>query len=398
MSSIAIESWRFVPHSYAVVNQFQCLAMLEYPDLQLFHTDCTYLDKTWQPQKGLFDAADERRLAAIQTPPIGQQLDAILRIAFPYDLEPAQAKTVGVFGTSECGIVPADRCSREKLASITNNNVCIITPSHWSKLGFIRSGAPPEKVVVIPHGIDPKIYYPLSDAERQQLRQELGWEGFVFLNVSSMLPGKGIAHLIHAFAVVSEIYPEARLILKGSESVYPNGEERIGEILMDLEETAASRVIERLSYIGDSMSFAQLARLYQAADVYVSPYLAEGFNLPVLEAIACGLPVICTKGGPTNDFTTPDFALTIASYRKEATVGTGQKGFVLIPSTEHLICQMRYVIEHLEWTSLARTTGAAYVKEGYTWHHVVDRLTDVLLPASGKVNQKQKHSSFVRMC
>ncbi|MEG4807439.1 glycosyltransferase family 4 protein [Microcoleus sp. F8-D3] len=60
------------------------------------------------------------------------------------------------------------------------------------------------------------------------------------------------------------------------------------------------------------LSFAQIAELYQAADVYVSPYLTEGFNLQVLEAVACGLPIICTAGGPADDFTS-NFALQIES-------------------------------------------------------------------------------------
>ena len=51
------------------------------------------------------------------------------------------------------------------------------------------------------------------------------------------------------------------------------------------------KITSKLIYVGDTLSFVQLAKLYQAADAYVSPYLAEGFNLPVLEAAACGLPV-----------------------------------------------------------------------------------------------------------
>jgi glycosyltransferase involved in cell wall biosynthesis len=56
-----------------------------------------------------------------------------------------------------------------------------------------------------------------------------------------------------------------------------------------------------------------IASMMQAADAYVSPYTAEGFNLPVLEAAACGLPVICTRGGSTDDFVSDDFALRIKS-------------------------------------------------------------------------------------
>jgi glycosyltransferase involved in cell wall biosynthesis len=57
---------------------------------------------------------------------------------------------------------------------------------------------------------------------------------------------------------------------------------------------------------------AGMAELFQAADVFVSPYKAEGFNMPALEAAACGTLVVATKGGATDDFLRPEFSLPIA--------------------------------------------------------------------------------------
>jgi glycosyltransferase involved in cell wall biosynthesis len=55
-------------------------------------------------------------------------------------------------------------------------------------------------------------------------------------------------------------------------------------------------------YLKGDLSQSDLARLYSACDALVHPYRAEGFALPVLEAIACGKPVIVTAGGSTDDF------------------------------------------------------------------------------------------------
>src|SRR5262249_37628289 len=52
----------------------------------------------------------------------------------------------------------------------------------------------------------------------------------------------------------------------------------------------------------DDLTEEELARLYAAADALVHPYRGEGFGLPVLEAMACGLPVVVTAGGPTDEF------------------------------------------------------------------------------------------------
>ena len=55
-------------------------------------------------------------------------------------------------------------------------------------------------------------------------------------------------------------------------------------------------------YLTDDLSEQDLVRLYAACDVLVHPYRGEGFGLPVLEAMACGKPVVVTAGGPTDEF------------------------------------------------------------------------------------------------
>jgi len=128
--------------------------------------------------------------------------------------------------------------------------------------------------------------------------------------------------------------------------------------------------------------------LYQAADAYVSPYLAEGFNLPVLEAAACGLPVICTKGGPTDDFTHPDFALQIESKFTPMTF-ENESFFILAPDVNHLIALMAAIVEKPEIAARARNSGPNFVARGFTWKHAVDNLLDVFrgVENRGKINR-----------
>lgn len=379
---IIVEGWRFLPHSYAITNQFQLLEMLKYPHLELFHKDIPYLDENWQPATGLLDATAEAAINNIPHPSASIKADATLRISVPYNFAPSNTKRTCLFATTEWGILHNENFRITGAASLreghSNSDIIIITPSQWSKTGFIRSGATPDRTIVIPCGLDPNIYKPLTKSEREALRKQLGWDGFVFLNVGAGSPNKGIDLLLKAFAVVVESYPEARLVLKGEESIYES-DSLIAQNIDELTFDEAEKVLPRMAYIGETLSFAKMAQLYQAADAYVSLYLAEGFNLPALEAIGCGLPLICTKGGPTDDFTTPDFAWHVESTFQEGT-SNGQPIFRLMPDLEHSIALMKNIIEQPELCDRSREAGPKFVASGFTWKHVADQLLEVLLP------------------
>jgi glycosyltransferase involved in cell wall biosynthesis len=114
----------------------------------------------------------------------------------------------------------------------------------------------------------------------------------------------------------------------------------------------------------------------QAADLYVSPYRAEGFNLPVLEAAACGIPVICTRGGPTDDFISDEFALRIDSELEPGPDG----GIMLSPDLAHLTELVTQAISDPEFRHRAAAAGPRWVSERYTWRHAADQVLSLLFP------------------
>src|SRR5262249_19870137 len=144
--------------------------------------------------------------------------------------------------------------------------------------------------------------------------------------------------------------------------------------LQSLDSAASAKVLERLHYVDRELSNVEMARLYHAADCYVSSYLAEGFNLPVLEAAACGLPGICTGGGSTDDFVTDDFALRIESALSPLPVNGVPGAQGLVPDLDHLVHLMLCMVDDDEFRASARLAGPAHVNERYTWPRVVDRL------------------------
>ena len=374
MKTLCVEGWRHIHHSYAMVNQWQLLALVKRADVSLRVKDLPFYDERWRPSAGLFDEADESELAAIPAPAVDEALDATYRIAYPYNFSCAGKGRTAVFATSEYQHLGAANFHApiDAGALARSDRFRVITPSRWSRQGFLRLGLREDQVRVVPHGVASRIFRPSASA-RKALRERMNLTGFVFGNASAMTDNKGIDLLLRAFAAVSEKRPDARLLMKGADRLYAS-KEYLSTTLSGLPTAARHRVAERLLYDGATLPTARMADFYRAVDAYVSPYRAEGFNLPVLEAVSSGSPVISTKGGPTDEFLEKEFALFIDS--KQAPFSRG--GIWLQPDLDHLISLMLDVIDAQAWRTEAATTGAAHAAANYDWDVIAGRLIDAI--------------------
>jgi glycosyltransferase involved in cell wall biosynthesis len=288
-----------------------------------------------------------------------------------------------VFGTSENQIIQRAQlakvpASEELRRGSAPTDLSVITPSRWSAEGFYKAGFKTEQVHIIPHGVDIDTFHPmphLRSAVRGALRVPDG--DFVFLSIGAMTGNKGMDVLLRAFAVVSRRFPDVRLVLKGMDPLY-NSKHFLVTTLETMSARDQQRVLDRTTYFGKSFPNTKIAMLYQAADAYVSPYRAEGFNMPVLEAAACGVPIICTAGGPTDDFVTDAFARKIESTKSAHKV-EDQDASRLLPNVEHLIALMKTAIEDHAWRKRAAEAGPLHVRANYTWDKVVDTLVQKLM-------------------
>src|SRR5439155_1076716 len=110
------------------------------------------------------------------------------------------------------------------------------------------------------HGVDPLVFRP-DEASRRATREALGVrDAFVYLSVGAMTWNKGLDVLLAAFARVIESEPDIRLVLKGTDALYPS-RELVGEVLGDLPAGARETVIARLIYEGRTFSAKALAGL-----------------------------------------------------------------------------------------------------------------------------------------
>ncbi len=369
---VCLEGWRGIPHSYALINYYQAREFFNDPQLQLYHQDAPYYGGLWQQDPVLMQDMDQR-FFELKAPAENELMDVWLRykVPFTFDLVPTAKKTI-LFLTAEYGYVEPSAIAGD----IFNKEITIVTPSQWSKQGLLKSGIAASQIHVIPHGVDPQRYYPVSEQRRQQMRSGNGIkpDDFVFLHVSAMSKNKGLNLLIKSFVTLAKKYDHIKLLLKGTDSIYLSRDlldEALSKML-SAEEKEFILKAGNIIYVGNTMSVQDMNHFYQVADCLVSPYRAEGFNLPVLEAMACGVPVICTAGGATEDFAKDDLVMKIKSTLMTTPMqNPSRDAFYYEPDQEHLTYCMEQMMLHQDYRAALRATTPGYVQENYAWSKVV---------------------------
>jgi len=154
-----------------------------------------------------------------------------------------------------------------------------------------RLHVPEEKIDVVPNGVGAREVEP---APEREVRERLGLGGRdVVLSPSARLPHKNLPRLLEAWALLPA--PRPLLALPG----YPTPHEA------HLRERARALGIEEdVRFLG-WIAAADLEALYALSRCLVFPSLYEGFGLPVLEAMARGLPVACSNGGSLGEVAGP---------------------------------------------------------------------------------------------
>ena len=126
--------------------------------------------------------------------------------------------------------------------------------------------------------------------------------------------------------------------------------------------------------ISKNLTLKDLNELYGSCDAYISPYRAEGFNMPPLEAAACGIPVILTSGGSTDDYYDPSFALKIEGKKKTIKNNLNY----IEPNLESLISNMSDLIEKRN-SLLKKNEAISFIEKNFTWKLIGKKLSDLFI-------------------
>lgn len=174
---------------------------------------------------------------------------------------------------------------RSRVSALTRVADQIITVSNASAddVSFVF-GVPPERLVVIPHGVDHAVFRPLSEAAAARELEGLGLPARFALYVGNIEPRKNLTSLVEAFEAEIVRNLGVPLVIAGRPAW------NFDPLLQRIRQSPA------VQYLG-GVTTAQVAALMNKCSAFVFPSLYEGFGLPVLEAMACEAPVVTTRRG-----------------------------------------------------------------------------------------------------
>lgn len=147
----------------------------------------------------------------------------------------------------------------------------------------------PKKISTV-HLAPADVYYPRSTSEVLQVREGLKLEGPYVIWVGTVEPRKNIAEILESVSREPSLQ-KVQIVLVGTNGWVPDYVERVDKLVKE------NKNIHRPGYVSNE----KLAALYTDAEALLFPSYYEGFGLPILEAMACGCPVLASTGSSLDE-------------------------------------------------------------------------------------------------
>jgi len=243
--------------------------------------------------------------------------------------------------------------SIEKFCLDRSNKIAVL--SEFSKNSLITNyNVPGGKIKVIAGGVDTQ-RFALVDNKKETIKRQLGLpkDKIILLTIRRFTPRMGLENLIEAMSYVVKKKKDVLLVIGGAGFL----KERL-ECLVD--RYALEKNIQFKGFIPEE----QLPLYYQAADVFILPTIAlEGFGLIILEALACGTPVLGTPVGAIPEVLGRLNQNFLFKDTKPISMAQGILDFLSSPYKE------RYSPQWLR----------NYVKENYSWENITSQIEDLFV-------------------
>jgi glycosyltransferase involved in cell wall biosynthesis len=202
-----------------------------------------------------------------------------------------------------------------------------LVASSFTRDSLIEHGTASDNISVIPYGVDLKHFHPASQTCLVKKSEPLK-----LLFVGRINQRKGIKYLLQALSLVDPEHVQLTVC---------------GRVVDNLERF---RPFEDQILIRPSVTAEELVRAYQNADIFIFPSVAEGFGQVLLEALACGLPILTTTHTAAPDL-----------------IEDGEQGFILEPRRPDLLAEkINWCIHNRDELAAMRPKARARAEE-FTW-------------------------------
>ena len=204
------------------------------------------------------------------------------------------------------------------------------------KLGVKR------EIAVIHVGVDTDLFKPV-----QPKREYLTKGDFRILTVARLHKYKGLEYLIKAMRIIKEEIPGAHLYIRGK-----GQEERNLKNLID-----KMRLNSAVSFLTTPVpDYKKMPELYAECDVYVQPSIIEPFGIAVVEAMACGKPVVGTKVGGMRD-----------------TINEGETGFLVDPMDDKQLAERIILLSDQKLCKEKGNFARERMKNRFDWKYIASK-------------------------
>jgi len=253
-------------------------------------------------------------------------------------------------------------------------------PSNYVKELHKNSGVLPYKLKLVPNGINPEIYNPSVKPIDLKTNKK-----FKFLFLGGLVFRKGIDILLQAYEEEFTRDDDVCLVLKGLGDKTYYKQDSFAKRVLDFEkdETKAE-----LLFIDNNISIMEMGKIYTSCQSYVQPYRAEGFGMPITEAMACSLAVIVTNFGASLDFCNKENSLLL-NYNIKTEIlkdvdGIEKETSYIEPDKEHLKKLMRYAFENQDKIKELGKQAHQDIMKNFTWDSVFNIIENCFLELKDK--------------
>jgi glycosyltransferase involved in cell wall biosynthesis len=258
------------------------------------------------------------------------------------------------------------RIPQEKLLPLKDIDE-IWVPSAWGKLLFENNGIAPSRVKVIPEGVDVDTFKPLHQENNLQPNKP-----FRFLSVGKWEVRKGFDRLLQAWAKAFSKNDNVELFLHCHNPFVRNFDLR--KVLQQADIKSAPVIVSDPLENTDDM-----VALYNSCDAFVLPTRAEGWGLPIIEAMACEKPVIVTDYSAHTVYANEDNVYLIRVkrmmrvhdplfYNSDLDFGEWAD-----PDVDHLIQLLRHVVDNPDEARRKARQARRDVSKQWTWDHAAQK-------------------------